>query len=121
MRLKFAVLATAIGLSLSSNGIIRSAMSQGAQRVIGPDICKGRLWIKHMAAIQSTSDSADDPMSCWFDPNSKIGKQVLRVCDEYGGTAEHGCWVRGTFVVERTGSRRLTGVMEVRKLDDRGD
>ena len=97
------------------------ATAEPAERAIGPDICKGRVWIKHMAAIQSTSDSADDPMSCYFDPDSKVGKRVLRVCNEYGGSAAHGCWVRGTFVVEGSGARRLIGVVDVRKLNEPGD
>jgi hypothetical protein len=54
-------------------------------------------------------------MSCWFDPNSKLGQKVLATCNEYGGSATHGCWIRGTFVVDKTGSRRLTGVFEVQK------
>ena len=73
------------------------------------------MWIKHSAAIQAMANSSDDPMSCWFDPESKIGRRVLAVCNEYGGSATHGCWIRGTFMVDAYGDRRLTGVFQVRK------
>ena len=92
-----------------------------AQRAVGPDICTGHVWIKNMAAIQSTGNSADDPMSCYFDPATRLGKRVLKVCDEHGGAAAHGCWVRGTFLVDRDGARRLTGVAEVQKSVGPGD
>jgi len=88
-----------------------ACLAGGSLRTTGPDICKGRVSIHHMAAIQSTSDSQDDPMSCAFEPGSAVGKKILRVCDEYGGSAEHGCWVRGTFVVDKSGARLLTGVL----------
>jgi hypothetical protein len=43
-----------ISVALSS-GMAAMATAETAARMIGPDICKGRLWIKHMAAIQATS------------------------------------------------------------------
>jgi hypothetical protein len=81
---------------------------------------KGHLWINHLASIQSDSDSQTDPMSCSFDPSSKLGKRVLAVCNEWGGEATHGCWIRGTFVVNRGGERQLTGVFEVQKSHSNG-
>jgi hypothetical protein len=92
------------------------AGSETPQRSVGPDICRGRVWIKHMVAVQATSDAVGDPMSCSFDPNSPLGRRVLRVCNEHDGAATHGCWVRGSFVVAG-GVRRLIGVVEVHKLD----
>ena len=92
------------------------AGSERPQRSVGPDICRGRVWIKHMVAVQATSDSVGDPMSCSFDPNSTFGRRVLRVCNEHDGAAAHGCWVRGSFVVAG-GVRRLIGMVEVHKLD----
>ena len=85
-------------------------------RTTGPDICKGHLWIKHLASIQSDSDSQTDAMSCSFDPGSRLGKRVLAVCNEWGGSATHGCWIRGTFIVGRGGERQLTGVFEMQKI-----
>ena len=58
MNLKATMSAIAISVVLSS-GTAVVATAESAQRMIGPDICKGHLWIKHMAAIQSTSDSGD--------------------------------------------------------------
>jgi hypothetical protein len=94
-------------------GLVGSALAE--PRRVGPDICKGHLWIHHLVSIQSESDSQSDPMSCSFDPESRLGKRVLAVCDDWGGSATHGCWIRGTFVVGPEGDRKLTGVFEVQK------
>jgi hypothetical protein len=87
--------------------------SQGKE--ISANTCKGHIWIKHLASIQSESDSQSDKTSCWFDPSSYVGKRVLRVCNEWGGTAEHGCVVIGTFRTDSYGERELTGVIDVKK------
>jgi hypothetical protein len=95
-----------------------TAQAQQAPRITGPDICRGHLWIHHLASIQSSSNSSDDPMSCYFDLGSPVGKRVLRVCNEYGGDARHGCWIKGRFVVDRDGDRRLIRVIQAQKIDD---
>jgi hypothetical protein len=79
-----------------------------------------RIWGSGVR-ISSGAPSQDDPMSCSFDPRSKIGRRVLATCNEIGGDADHGCWIKGTFKVDANGIRLLTGVFEVRKTEDSGD
>ena len=87
------------------------------------NVCLGHVWIhRYMATITSKSDSNSDPLSCVFDPSSSVGKQVLRVCNEWGGGSKHGCYVKGTFksledAEQKFKQRELTRVLEVQKTE----
>jgi hypothetical protein len=109
-----------LGMLVIANGTMMPGCLAGDSTAV-PDICKGHMSIHYMAAIKSTSDALDDRWSCAFEPESAVGKKVLRVCDEYGDSAEHGCWIMGTFMVDKWGARILTGVLEVHKLADTGE
>jgi hypothetical protein len=82
------------------------------------NVCLGHVWIHNLANITSKSDSELDPLSCWFDPSSNVGRRVLGVCNEVGGDSKHGCYVKGTFRVNATTKvRELTGVVDVQKTE----
>jgi hypothetical protein len=79
--------------------------------------CLGHVWIhRYVATITSKSDSESDPLSCVFDPSSRIGEQVLRVCNDWGGDSKHGCYVKGTFRAMGK-QRELTSVLDVQKTE----
>jgi hypothetical protein len=80
------------------------------------DICIGRLWVSRLASVQSTRD-LKGPNACYFDPQSKLGKQVLSVCDEWGDNARHGCWIKGIIEGRPESERELMQIVEVRKVN----
>jgi hypothetical protein len=69
MRLRNTYFAVAVAGSLASS----ASAQNGVPRMTGPDVCVGRLWIKHMANIQSKSDFSDDPTSCYFELIALLG------------------------------------------------
>jgi uncharacterized membrane protein YeaQ/YmgE (transglycosylase-associated protein family) len=83
--------------------------------IIGGLVGSWLLNTKRGVSVVSGEDSQTDPMACSFDPESKLGRRVLAVCEDWGGEATHGCWIRGTFVINRQSDRLLTRVFEVRK------
>ena len=82
----------------------------------------GHVSIHKSTSIQSKSDATTDPLACNFDPDSKVGRRVLKVCNKWGGGGDaeyYDCWVKGTFRGPKNGDRKLVDVIEVRKLDNR--